>query len=125
MNGPHVTSVEHNKNIGQGAFVYRSELGRYEVTKRFGIVCWLSNGQRKEVTVPPGFKLDGASGPAMDVGESWVYHDWLAKKQADQILYFVLELEGRNIRKYVWYNATRFFGAFAWRNGPNNQRNNN
>jgi len=95
----------------------------YVVTKSF--TFRLVGG--KKITIPEGFVADGASNFALDVGISWLLHDWLyathryddqtkcSQDEADQLLSWILWDEGRIWRCYYWYIALYLFGDSAWK----------
>ena len=84
----------------------------------------------RTITVPVGFLTDGASGPGPDIGNSWLFHDWLYSKHcfddgtactrndADSIMSQLLQKE--NLYRYKWVfdriSHYNFFYSFssAW-----------
>ncbi len=100
-----------------------SYINKHEIvyhSKRYG----------KTVTVPVGFKSDGATGAIDIYSEAWWVHDVLCEtglfddgtkcnnKQASQILSDILKSEGHWFRAQYWYTFTWLFGGGeARRNG--------
>lgn len=84
----------------------------------------------KGVTVPEGYRSDGATG-AVDISSmGWWVHDVLCESgvwddgtkvtnwQASKVLSEILDMEGRWFRKHTWFWATWIFGGGqARRNG--------
>jgi hypothetical protein len=82
-------------------------------------LVYVSPRYRKTVTVPAGFRSDGASGPAVDVASlSWWVHDILCTSrqwddgspcppwQRSTVLHDILNSEGRWFRARTWWAAT-------------------
>jgi len=77
----------------------------------------------KDVTVPRGYKSDGATGAKDIKSLSWWVHDKLCDSgvfddgsdcnnlQASMILSDILKSEGRWIRARTWFVATWLFGG--------------
>jgi len=98
---------------------------KYANPKQF---IYVSERFNKTVTVPEGYKSDGASGPASDIySQSWWVHDVLCDTgrwddgtkctnwQASKVLSDILKSEGRSIRSFTWLWTTFFFGGGAAR----------
>ena len=95
----------------------------YEITKE---LCYFSRRYKKLITIPEGFKCDGASG-VPNIGNGWKFHDWLFYKgtfddstrcsfhQANIILGDVLKDEGHRWRSKIWYLGTTLFARKAWK----------
>jgi hypothetical protein len=104
-----------------GLYKYDARTGRYTLpvqivyrSKRYG---------GRTITVPIGYKSDGASGPAEDLySEAFWVHDvicgrWtfddgtpITTTMASTILSDILKSEGRWFRARSWWIATRLFG---------------
>lgn len=91
-------------------------------------IIYLSPRYNKHVTVPEGYRSDGASGPASDIwSQAWWVHDVMCDGgkwddgtrctnwQASRVLSDILKSEGRWFRCRSWLVATFFFGGGAAR----------
>lgn len=91
--------------------------------KRNSKLVYYSERYNKRVTVPVGFKSDGATGAIDIYSDAWWVHDKLCKtgqfddgtkctnKQASTILSDILRSEGRWLRPLYWWPMTYFFGG--------------
>ena len=94
---------------------------KYECPKK---IIYPSVRYGKRITVPEGYKSDGASGPASDIwSDAWWVHDVMCDLgtwddgtpctnwQASRILSDILKAEGRWFRARTWLVATFLFGG--------------
>jgi len=86
-------------------------------------IRYFSFRYKKWVTVPKGYRSDGATGVRDINSQSWWVHDWLCDYgvfdngtqctnwQASAILHDILADEGRWFRARSWFIATWLFGG--------------
>jgi hypothetical protein len=82
-----------------------------------------------EIVIPVGFLSDGSSG-GPDNGWSWLFHDYLyathcftdgrqcTRKEADDIMYYILDYERNYIYKRIYWLLVRLFSCVfnnAWK----------
>lgn len=92
------------------------------------LITYFSVRYQKWISVPAGYKSDGATGAKDISGDSWWIHDKLCDDgtfddgtkctnwQASKILSDVLKKEGRWFRARTWFVATWLFGGGKARN---------
>lgn len=93
---------------------------RYELEHK---IKHFSSRYKKWITVPKGYRSDGATGARDINSQGWWVHDWLCDYgvfdngtqctnwQASMILHDILADEGRWFRARTWFIATWLFGG--------------
>lgn len=86
-------------------------------------ITYKSKRYDKVVSVPKGYKSDGATGAIDIASEAWWVHDKLcdtglfddgtlcSNKKASTILSDILRKEGRKYRAFYWHWSTLWFGG--------------
>lgn len=127
-----------HKSGGRESFCCISRGYKYVITEPYTArVGGGEFGAPKTVTVPAGFLCDGSTG-GPDIGDSWVFHDWLyanhawdggvecTREQADALMYRVLKQEGQGLyaRGFKALASCDCLGLFgrAWESGGSKGR---